>query len=95
MRLSGICVYKHEATSYSDIENEHKIQVALQNLLKGKTTIMIAHRLHTIRNADQIVVFQDGMTAEQGTHKELLDKGGVYSQMWDAYTQTTVGKEAV
>ena len=56
---------------------------------------MIAHRLHTIRNADQIVVFQDGMTAEQGTHKELLDKGGVYSQMWDAYTQTTVGKEAV
>ena len=84
-----------EATSYSDIENEHKIQVALQNLLKGKTTIMIAHRLHTIRNADQIVVFQDGMTAEQGTHKELLDKGGVYSQMWDAYTQTTVGKEAV
>lgn len=84
-----------EATSYSDIENEHKIQIALQNLLKGKTTIMIAHRLHTIRNADQIVVFQDGMTTEQGTHKELLDKGGVYSQMWDVYAQTTVGKEAV
>lgn len=47
-----------EATSYSDIENEHKIQLALQNLLKGKTTIMIAHRLHTIRDADKIVVFR-------------------------------------
>lgn len=84
-----------EATSYSDIENEHKIQIALQNLLKGKTTIMIAHRLHTIRNADRIVVFQDGAVAEQGTHKELVEKGGVYGRMWDIYTQATVGKEAV
>lgn len=63
-----------EATSYSDIENEHKIQLALQNLLKGKTTIMIAHRLHTIRDADKIVVFQDGTVAEQGTHQELVKK---------------------
>lgn len=84
-----------EATSYSDIENEHKIQIALQNLLKGKTTIMIAHRLHTIRNADRIVVFQDGAVVEQGTHKELVEKGGVYGRMWDIYTQAAVGKEAV
>lgn len=84
-----------EATSYSDIENEHKIQLALQNLLKGKTTIMIAHRLHTIRNADRIVVFQDGAVAEQGTHKELVEKGGVYGHMWDIYTQAAIGKGAV
>lgn len=84
-----------EATSYSDIENEHKIQLALQNLLKGKTTIMIAHRLHTIRNADRIVVFQDGVVAEQGTHKELVEKGGVYGHMWNIYTQAAIGKEAV
>ena len=84
-----------EATSYSDIENEHKIQLALQNLLKGKTTIMIAHRLHTIRDADKIVVFQDGTVAEQGTHQELVKKGGVYGRMWEIYTQATIGKEAV
>ena len=84
-----------EATSYSDIENEHKIQLALQNLLKGKTTIMIAHRLHTIRDADKIVVFQNGTVAEQGTHRELVAKKGVYGQMWDVYTRETAGKEAV
>jgi ATP-binding cassette subfamily B protein IrtA len=84
-----------EATSYSDIENEHKIQLALQNLLKGKTTIMIAHRLHTIRDADKIVVFVNGTVAEQGTHKALVEKGGMYAEMWDTYTKATLGKEAV
>lgn len=84
-----------EATSYSDIENEHKIQLALQNLLKGKTTIMIAHRLHTIRDADRIIVFQDGTVIEQGTHAELIEMGGAYNQMWDIYTQAELGKEAV
>ena len=64
-----------EATSYSDIENEHKIQLALQNLLRGKTTIMIAHRLHTIRNADYIVVVLDGKVGEQGTQDELSGRG--------------------
>ena len=53
-----------EATSYTDIENEHKIQLALQNLLKGKTTIMIAHRLHTIVGADKICVFHQGEVEE-------------------------------
>ena len=84
-----------EATSYSDIENEHKIQLALQNLLKGKTTIMIAHRLHTIRDADKIIVFKNGTVIEQGTHSELVAKKGVYGQMWDIYTKETIGKEAV
>ena len=82
-----------EATSYSDIENEHKIQLALQNLLRGKTTIMIAHRLHTIRNADKIVVFQDGKVVEQGTHDELIASGSIYSHMWDIYTRETIGEE--
>ena len=82
-----------EATSYSDIENEHKIQLALQNLLRGKTTIMIAHRLHTIRNADNIVVFQDGKVAEQGTHDELIARESTYSHMWDTYTRETIGEE--
>ena len=82
-----------EATSYSDIENEHKIQLALQNLLQGKTTIMIAHRLHTIRNADHIVVFEDGKAVEQGTHDELVARERRYSHMWDTYIREMVGKE--
>lgn len=76
-----------EATSYTDIENEHKIQIALSNLLKGKTTVMIAHRLHTIVGADQICVFDQGRIAEKGTHTELLEKNGIYSRMWQTYTQ--------
>ena len=75
-----------EATSYSDIENEHKIQLALQNLLKGKTTIMIAHRLHTIRDADKIVVFQDGTVAEQGTHQELVKRRRIWPDVGNLYT---------
>lgn len=76
-----------EATSYTDIENEHKIQVALLNLLKGKTTIMIAHRLHTIVNADQICVFDRGNIVETGTHEELCVANGMYASMWATYTR--------
>ena len=83
-----------EATSYSDIENEYHIQLALQNLLKNKTIIMIAHRLHTIKNADQIVVFDDGEIVEIGTHKTLLERKGVYENMWNTYTKDYFGKEA-
>jgi ATP-binding cassette subfamily B protein len=67
-----------EATSYTDIEIEYKIQRALENLLKGKTVIMIAHRLHTIVGADRICVFGRGEIAEQGTHGELLKQRGLY-----------------
>lgn len=77
-----------EATSYTDIENEYKIQKALENLLQGKTTIMIAHRLHTIVNADQICVFDQGRIAAAGRHEELLNKSKIYRHMWDVYTQT-------
>lgn len=82
-----------EATSFTDIENEHKIQIALENLLEGKTTIMIAHRLHTIVNADNICVFQNGSIVEMGCHRDLLKKNGVYAEMWRAYTQR--GKEVL
>lgn len=74
-----------EATSYTDGENEHKIQLALENLLKGKTTIMIAHRLHTIIHADQICVFDRGRIVERGTHNHLLEQNGVYRKMWEGY----------
>ncbi|MGF6906393.1 ABC transporter ATP-binding protein [Fusobacterium sp. PH5-44] len=77
-----------EATSYTDIENEHKIQLALGNLLKGKTTIMIAHRLHTIINADKICVFHKGKITEVGSHYNLLSKNGMYKHMWDVYTSS-------
>lgn len=77
-----------EATSYTDIENEYKIQLALANLLQGKTTIMIAHRLHTIVGADQICVFDKGQVVETGTHAALVAKKGLYSHMWDSYTQS-------
>lgn len=79
-----------EATSYSDIENEHKIQTALNSLLKDKTVIMIAHRLHTIKDADKIVVFEKGRVVEQGTHDTLVNVGGYYAKMWSTYMQNYV-----
>ena len=79
-----------EATSYSDIENEHRIQTALKNLLKDKTVIMIAHRLHTICDANKIIVFEKGEIVEQGTHKRLLEINGYYSKMWASYMKNYV-----
>jgi len=79
-----------EATSYSDIENEHKIQTALKNLLKDKTVIMIAHRLHTICDANKIIVFEKGEIVERGTHKRLLEINGYYSKMWASYMKNYV-----
>ena len=76
-----------EATSFTDIENEHKIQLALSHLLKGKTTIMIAHRLHTIISADKICVFDQGRLVEHGTHLQLLQADNYYKKMWDTYTR--------
>lgn len=74
-----------EVTSYSDIENESKIQEALRNLLKNKTAIIIAHRLYTIKKADKIVVLDEGTIVEQGKHEFLMKKNGLYRRLWDMY----------
>ena len=70
-----------EATSALDTESERLVQVALENMMKNRTSIVIAHRLSTIQNADEIVVMQKGEIVEQGKHQELLDKKGVYSNL--------------
>ncbi len=72
-----------EATAAMDTETERKIQQALSYLIKGKTTIMIAHRLSTLRDADELVVIEHGKVAERGTHRELLEKEeGIYKKLY-------------
>lgn len=85
-----------EATAFADPENEHLIQQALKELTKGKTVLMIAHRLSSITDADNILVIDKGKIAEQGTHANLLGKQGIYYHMGNEYQQSvrwTIGKE--
>ena len=72
-----------EATSALDSVTERDIQAALDNAAKDRTTLVIAHRLSTIVNADKIIVMDEGEIAEQGTHRELLEKGGLYKTLWE------------
>ena len=89
-----------EATAFADPENEVLIQKALSVLCQDKTVIMIAHRLSTVVNADKIIVLKDGKIIEEGRHKELLNKEGLYHKMWNNYNQSvkwkiTSGKEGI
>lgn len=74
-----------EATSFADPENEYQIHLALNKLIKNKTVIMIAHRLSTIKNADLILVLDNGKIIERGNHKELIELNGKYKRMYDNY----------
>jgi ATP-binding cassette subfamily B protein len=78
-----------EATSHLDSENEAAIQAALSEALSGRTAIVIAHRLSTIVAADQILVLQDGRLVQRGTHGELLDRGGLYRELFETQFATT------
>lgn len=85
-----------EATAFADPENEHLIQHALAELTRGKTVLMIAHRLTSIADADKILVLDQGKVVERGTHIELLEKQGIYNKIWNEYQQSvcwTIGKE--
>ena len=81
-----------EATAFADAENEYLIQKALDVLLRGKTVLMIAHRLQTIVHADQIIVMQRGRIAEQGTHEDLMQRQGVYANMYHEYEKSVSWK---
>ena len=77
-----------EASAFADPENEYQMQLALQELIKNKTVIMIAHRLKTIQNAHQIIVIKEGQIEGRGTHDELIAENGTYQSMWQAYTDS-------
>jgi len=70
-----------EATSSLDNESERIVQLALSNLLKNRTTLVIAHRLSTVQNADRIIVMDRGCIVEMGSHEELLRQGGLYKRL--------------
>ena len=82
-----------EATSALDAQSEHVIHKALERLSKGRTTLVIAHRLATIRNADKIIVMERGQVMDEGSHNELLERGGIYADLYRLQFEN--GKEVV
>ena len=80
---SPAVVILDEATAHLDSENEQLVHAALQTALRGRTSIVIAHRLSTVRDADQILVLEKGSIVERGTHDELVTKGGLYSELYN------------
>ncbi len=81
-----------EATAFADPENEVLIQKAFAALTRGRTVIMIAHRLSTVVGADKIIVLEEGRIAEQGSHAQLATAGGLYARMWADYNQAVQWK---
>ena len=81
-----------EATAFADPDNEAKVQAAFEELSKGKTLIMIAHRLTTVMNADRIFVMDNGRCTESGSHDELMEKNGLYRRMFDEYSRSVEWK---
>ncbi|HIR00240.1 MAG TPA: ABC transporter ATP-binding protein [Candidatus Scybalocola faecavium] len=81
-----------EATAFADPDNEVRVQQALSVLSKGKTVIMIAHRLSSVTDADCIYVLSDGKIREKGTHSQLLNNNGIYRQMWENYSEAAEWK---
>lgn len=76
-----------EATASLDPENEVEVQKAIDTLIKGRTVIAIAHRLKTIKGADQIIVLDNGRIREKGTHETLMQAEGLYAQLWNIQEQ--------
>lgn len=81
-----------EATAFADPENEHLIRQAFAHLTCGKTVLMIAHRLTTVQDADNIVVVDNGKIAEQGTHQQLMEQATLYYKMWNEYQKSVAWK---
>ena len=81
-----------EATAYTDPENEAIIQKSVAQLVKGKTLVVIAHRLSTVSDADKIYVIKDGVINSEGTHEELLSQNGLYKNMWEAHISSKDGE---
>jgi ATP-binding cassette subfamily B protein len=77
------------------VETERVIQEALHRLLEGRTSLVIAHRLSTILDADRILVMHKGELREQGTHEELLAKGGIYARLYELQYKNSRGEAAV
>lgn len=84
-----------EETAFADPDNEAKVQAAFSVLAKGKTVLMIAHRLSTVTGADRIVVVKDGKIEDTGTHGQLKDKDGLYAEMWRQYNKAAKWKVGV
>jgi len=82
-----------EATSALDTQTEQEIQTALDAVSENRTTLVIAHRLSTVVNADEIIVLRNGEIAERGTHPELLAKAGLYAQMWARQREASEAEE--
>ena len=84
-----------EATASLDVDNETEIQNAISKLVKGKTVLIIAHRMRTVEAADNIIVLSDGIVAENGTHEELMKENGLYHRLVDLQTASANWKLSV